>query len=229
MVVNSQIFQGWLFNAATPNHPFTILLMSSGVMLAFLEANAADQLQPEYAYRVTTSIDSQTRYPNWKEALEFCYWMRSQGFDTYAKLTLNSTESSMIVSLWIADPTMNDRAADKLYWHQNTKTGDIREMSFPPQRGSRRNALAVRDSRMPRHFTSLRDRSPTLEHVHQGEDVTERAEEPSPAEMVQAQRLAERVALQEELDDLLNVADPDETYVIFNPFTTTSRILHCNC
>jgi hypothetical protein len=211
-------------------------------MLSYLGKNAADALQPEYAHTLTMSIYTEGKYRSWKEALAFCYWMRSQGFDTYAQLKTSakqkkdnenaaahvepdSEKDTIIIKLFIADPATHNRAADKLYWEQNTKTGAIKSFSFVRSRGPRRNALAVRDPRMPSVMPPLQGGFISRGTVQQEVEVAEEEEgeeeeeiEQSEAAVTRQRLLTERVAAQEQLETMLATSDPNEAYVFLTSF-----------
>ncbi|KAF2685999.1 hypothetical protein K458DRAFT_486112 [Lentithecium fluviatile CBS 122367] len=107
-------------------------------ILKWLQTHAADQFYPHLANKLTKELDEQLRYPNWKDALQLCYWMRSQGLDTYAQIH----PKKQAMRLFIANPTSHERVVnDGLYWEQNCKSGFITELSFDRERASSRNAL----------------------------------------------------------------------------------------
>jgi hypothetical protein len=77
-------------------------------------------------HQFTRYIDPRLKYPCWKGALRFCYWMRSQGLDTYARIN----HPRRTITLLIANPKSSNRARDRTYWQQNTRTGNIVDKQF---------------------------------------------------------------------------------------------------
>ncbi|KAF1842864.1 uncharacterized protein K460DRAFT_367809 [Cucurbitaria berberidis CBS 394.84] len=92
--------------------------------------------------------------PKAEEALRLCYYMRSQGFDSYAVIR------DGVISLFLVDARLhaNDENSEHLYWMQHVKTNLITYMAPSSSGGggggvmragvARRNALAANDRRL---------------------------------------------------------------------------------
>lgn len=116
------------------------------VLLSWLGKHASDTLTPRQARRWTQAIQPNTRKPGAQDALRLCYYMASQGFDTYAKLKDRS------IVLFVANQASSVRGEDydHIYWKQNFKTNVIESVALStlpsrPTRTSRRNAIAISD------------------------------------------------------------------------------------
>ncbi|KNG48481.1 hypothetical protein DDE82_002070 [Stemphylium lycopersici] len=98
-------------------------------LLKWSGKHASDVLTPQQALVWTQSIAGDRR-PRAKDALRLCYYMRSQGLDTYADVRDGS------ISLYVANQQTNNRGpqTDKLYWKQMIKTDEVVFMatSFNP-------------------------------------------------------------------------------------------------
>lgn len=70
---------------------------------------AADEFTATYARRCTEVIGTP---PTVHEALRFCYYMRSQTVDTYARF------EDGVMLLLLADQACRDRSRDRVYWRQ---------------------------------------------------------------------------------------------------------------
>lgn len=79
--------------------------------LNFLDKHASEDLTTSQA-RSFTEMISPDRYPSVCDAIRFCYYMRSIGFDTYAKVDPQKS----LIKLFVADPSMAHGDADKKYW-----------------------------------------------------------------------------------------------------------------
>ncbi|KAL6709258.1 hypothetical protein ACN47E_001665 [Coniothyrium glycines] len=88
-----------------------------GALLKWLTKNPSDTLTARQARSWTENIDMTTKRPKAKEALALCYYMRSQGIDTYGLLKFGQ------ISLYLVSPATNalpQRAS--MYWQQSVKT-----------------------------------------------------------------------------------------------------------
>ncbi|KAL1797837.1 hypothetical protein ACET3X_004443 [Alternaria dauci] len=117
-------------------------------LLKWLGSHASDTLTVGKAYNWTENI-AEDKCPQARDALRLCYYMRSQGFDTYA------TFQESIMCLYIANQTteVRDRKSDRLYWCQNFLNNDLAQVqrNVPVSsgaRGGRRNAVSS-DSNQP--------------------------------------------------------------------------------
>lgn len=111
-------------------------------LLQWLGLHASDTLTVRQAYYWTENI-AEDKHPQAKDALRLCYYMRSQGFDTYAKFQKSR------MSLYIASqPTeVTSPKSDRLYWCQDHLTNEVaHELRTVPvssgARGGRRNAFS---------------------------------------------------------------------------------------
>lgn len=111
-------------------------------LLQWLGLHASDTLTVRQAYYWTENI-AEDKHPQAKDALRLCYYMRSQGFDTYAKFQKSR------MSLYIASqPTeVTSPKSDRLYWCQDHLTNEVaHELRTVPVssgvRGGRRNAFS---------------------------------------------------------------------------------------
>ncbi|KAF1935512.1 hypothetical protein EJ02DRAFT_460308 [Clathrospora elynae] len=107
-------------------------------LLKYLATHASDTLTARQAHIWTQAISSD-RQPKAQDALRLCYYMRSQGFDTYADV------KDGFVSLYIANQQTDLRGpqSDPLYWKQNFKTNEHSMASGGGARGARRNAFVA--------------------------------------------------------------------------------------
>lgn len=87
-------------------------------LLKYLETWAADTLSADQASKWTQAIEPITKEPKAKDAVRLCYYMRSQGFDTYAVI------KNGIVSLFVVRQLSTTRGDghDLLYWKQHVTT-----------------------------------------------------------------------------------------------------------
>ncbi|KAH9873084.1 hypothetical protein J1614_005481 [Plenodomus biglobosus] len=110
-------------------------------VLDYLGKRASDTLSPRQACAWTQAIEPMTKEPTPKDALRLCYYMRSQGFDTYAEV------KDTVVSLFVADQEGKDdadaRGRDMPYWKQDIPTHEVLySVSSATRNGSgRRNAI----------------------------------------------------------------------------------------
>jgi hypothetical protein len=125
-------------------------------LLQYLELHASETLTPRQALRWTAEI-ADDKEPPAKDALRLCYYMRSQGFDTYAAF------QDDFMSLYIANQNTNtevgESQSDLLYWKQNFKNNvmavDVEAyLELTRARGERRNAypppeIPFRERRRP--------------------------------------------------------------------------------
>ncbi|KAI8941097.1 hypothetical protein NX059_002336 [Plenodomus lindquistii] len=92
-------------------------------ILQFLGKRASDTLSARQASAWTGAIEPKTKMPSAKDALHLCYYMRSQGFDTFAEI------HDRILSLCVADQDSKDDEASRdnaqLYWKQDFSTNHI--------------------------------------------------------------------------------------------------------
>ncbi|KAL5395111.1 hypothetical protein PMIN03_006390 [Paraphaeosphaeria minitans] len=110
-------------------------------ILNFLATRAADELHPAQAHFFTENAGTKPHTPTAKQAVELCYFMRSHGFDTYAKLDPRGEK----LQLYVANRDTGEyRGQDSLYWEQYMKTGAVVPMEGLARNGvrGRRNALA---------------------------------------------------------------------------------------
>jgi len=115
-------------------------------LLKWLGTNAADCLLTGQASIWTAAIEPATKQPKAADALRLCYYMRSQGFDTYA--TIDKEDNTM--SLFVVNQTSHERSpwTDFQYWQQNLKTQEITIGTPFGDEGppfGRRNALGAHD------------------------------------------------------------------------------------
>jgi hypothetical protein len=115
-------------------------------LLKWLGTNAADSLLTGQASIWTAAIEPATKQPKAADALRLCYYMRSQGFDTYA--TINKEDGTM--SLFVVNQKSHERSpwTDFQYWHQNLSTQEITLGTPSGDEGhpsGRRNALGAYD------------------------------------------------------------------------------------
>lgn len=73
-----------------------------------------------------------------EEALRLCYYMRSQGYDVYAKI------EGKVIHLYVANQRsyIRDKQHDMLYWKQNFATNASASVAPSAPRAARRNAMA---------------------------------------------------------------------------------------
>jgi hypothetical protein len=113
--------------------------------LKWLKTNPADRLTPATACLMTQSLDPIAKEPCAEEALRFCYYLRSIGFDVYPEL------EKKILCLYVVHPGSNVRGggggADNAYWVQDFSTGQVQHaLTQAPgdvSRMARRNALTA--------------------------------------------------------------------------------------
>lgn len=115
-------------------------------LLHYLGIHASDTLTPRQALRWTEDT-AENKWPQTKDALRLCYYMRCQGFDTYAAFR------NGFMSLYIANQNTDVKGPgpDLLYWKQNFKNNAIaHEVTTQSEsngaRGPRRNAFAPTDA-----------------------------------------------------------------------------------
>ncbi len=107
-------------------------------VLKFLDDNSTEALAPLQAQRWTEAIEPNTKKPKAIEALRLCYYMRSQGYDTYADI------KNGMISLFVVNPDSMYRheRCDHLYWKQDYKTNLIVfRLPSSNERYARRNAM----------------------------------------------------------------------------------------
>jgi hypothetical protein len=95
------------------SYPANILCVV--LVLGFLGGHSADALSAELARKFTAKIDQKSGYPSAKEALRMCYYMRSQGIDTYAQID----PKKFLIKLYVAKAVPTGSIAmprDQLYW-----------------------------------------------------------------------------------------------------------------
>jgi hypothetical protein len=82
---------------------------------------------------------TENKEPAAQEALRLCYYMRSQGYDTYARINNNR-----MLNLYLANPRFNDRGkdVDACYWQQNLVTNASTPAASSGPRTTRMDALA---------------------------------------------------------------------------------------
>lgn len=116
-------------------------------MLKYLNKAPSDTLTSRKARSWTQAIEPNDKMPLAKDALRLCYYMRSQGFDTYASL------EGSTVCLFVVDP---DGGYDSMYWRQNFQTNEITYLAPSELRNNsgRRNAMVAGHSSEP-HFVDL--------------------------------------------------------------------------
>lgn len=109
-------------------------------VLEYLETKASDSLSIKQARHWTRSIGATgNKAPTVKDALRLCYYMRSQGFDVYARFE----KKNML--LYIVKQTSHDRGKDHdtLYWSQNFNTNVIKGFrDIEAAQYARRNAIS---------------------------------------------------------------------------------------
>jgi len=111
--------------------------------LKWLQTNTADQFTPAIACALTQAIDPLNKEPGASEALRFCYYMRSIGFDVYHELETKN------LFLYVVHHDANVRGGgwgrDKAYWMQNFNTNRTQHQLAHAQasapRTARRNAI----------------------------------------------------------------------------------------
>ena len=108
-------------------------------LLEYLGKHAADTLTAQLACQWTRDI-SETTTTTANDALRLCYYMRSQGFDTYADVKQGS------MSLYIINQhtAMRGPRTDMLYWKQDVITNEIQFAASHGRstvRRERRNAV----------------------------------------------------------------------------------------
>lgn len=95
----------------------TWLTLCKVTVLRYLDSYASDQLTQAQAHLFTRAIDLLDGRPTIQEAIKLCYYMRSLGFDTYARIlpTRNVVRLHVVVI-----PEMNEgemvESQDKIYW-----------------------------------------------------------------------------------------------------------------
>jgi hypothetical protein len=106
-------------------------------LLKYLETQPADALHPRQARKWTQAIDpTGNKKPKAADALRLCYYMRSQGYDTYARVENKN------IYLYVANQALivRDHKQDLLYWKQNVATNEI-AYAAPAHSRNRRNAI----------------------------------------------------------------------------------------
>ena len=81
-------------------------------ILAYLDNHAADQLTVTQARFFFENAGTAPHGPTAKQATELAYFMRSWGFDVYAKLVPKREK----LRLYIANRAREDRDHDHLFW-----------------------------------------------------------------------------------------------------------------
>ncbi|XP_014560713.1 hypothetical protein COCVIDRAFT_88884 [Bipolaris victoriae FI3] len=111
--------------------------------LQYLASLPADMLNGQQACEWTQMISPTNFKPTAQEALRLCYYLRSQGFDTFA------TFKRGYMRLYVANQesyTRNPRV-DVLYWKQDVTTNDVSYQCSPRTPGlvvgGRRNAAPM--------------------------------------------------------------------------------------
>jgi hypothetical protein len=108
-------------------------------LLKYLATHASDSLAPRQAYAWTEAISSDKK-PKAQDTLRLCYYMRSQGFDTYAHF------KGTLLLLYIVHPRAKWAypEQDGLYWMQDYKTNVIPDNPLADEAAegrARRNAI----------------------------------------------------------------------------------------
>jgi len=111
-------------------------------VLKYQDKRPSDTLSARQARSWTQAIEPKNKMPDAKDALLLCYYMRSQGFDTYAKFERST------VSLYVVDQDGDSggrRGEDSVYWRQNFLTNEITYLasSQPRTHTGRRNAIVA--------------------------------------------------------------------------------------
>jgi hypothetical protein len=117
-------------------------------LLEYLGKHPSEKLTARQACHWTERI-ADDKQPNAKDALRLCYYMRSQGFDTYAEVQDGS------ISLYISNqaPEVRGTRRDMLYWKQNYATNAIEHATsdaYNASQGARMHgfipsAVSIRD------------------------------------------------------------------------------------
>ena len=81
-------------------------------ILEYLNVHAADQLTVTQAHFFFSNAGTAPHGPTAKQATELAYFMRSWGFDVYAKLVPEENR----LRLYIADRSQGGRKRDRLFW-----------------------------------------------------------------------------------------------------------------
>ena len=180
-------------------------------LLKWLGKHASDVLTPQQALVWTQSIAGDKR-PRAKDALRLCYYMRSQGLDTYADVR------DGYISLYVANQQTHarDPRTDKLYWKQNIKTDEVAFMatSFSPP--ARRNALVPAPS--PHTIDGLLSHLAGPSRLRAADGANEQSHDeggnPSQNERPTQDQFQVLIAdAQANLDDLLADDNPNPMYV----------------
>jgi hypothetical protein len=104
-------------------------------LLEYLDKKPADSLNARQARRWTQAIDpAGNKKPKAADALRLCYYMRSQGYDTYARVK-NRTVSCFVVK----QTTRNHEHV--LYWKQDVVTDEVLNAPDAQPLRTRRNAI----------------------------------------------------------------------------------------
>ncbi|KAH7351432.1 hypothetical protein BKA66DRAFT_575529 [Pyrenochaeta sp. MPI-SDFR-AT-0127] len=117
-------------------------------LLKYLDSHASDTLTPLQARLWTQAIDPVTQRPMADEALRLCYYMRSQGFDTYAVI------KNGLMSLFVVHEFSRERNEkhDHIYWQQHVKTNYILYIASTEHGTTvqtRRNAMVAENMLLP--------------------------------------------------------------------------------
>lgn len=117
-------------------------VMVQRAVLKYQDKRPADTLSARQARSWTQAIEPKNKMPDAKDALLLCYYMRSQGFDTYAKFERST------VGLYVVDQDGDSggtRGEDSVYWRQNFLTNEITYLasSQPRTHTGRRNAIVA--------------------------------------------------------------------------------------
>jgi hypothetical protein len=104
-------------------------------LLEYLNTKPSDSLNARQARRWTQAIDpAGNKKPKAEDALRLCYYMRSQGYDTFARVA-NKTLSLYVVK-------QGARTHEHvLYWQQDVVTNEVLNAPAPQPTRTRRNAI----------------------------------------------------------------------------------------
>lgn len=150
----------------TKNRPPTLKYLQVQLqVLDYLRTNAADSITPTQAHRWTQTVDpGGYGEPLAHEALRLCYYMRSQGFDVYAKFFFSKT-----FELFVVNQLSNIRGEgyDHLYWRQNFITNEI-ENVFQTRRTDNtwRHNMSAMGTRIP----TYQERTSLIQAILRGGD-----------------------------------------------------------
>jgi hypothetical protein len=89
--------------------------------------------------RLHLAIDpTNNNEPTAQEALRLCYYMRSQGYDTYAHI-----DKKGMINLYVVNPRFVNQSA--IYWQQNFTTNASTAAELPRSHTARRNAVVAQE------------------------------------------------------------------------------------